>query len=165
MTTATRVTEPLRAEHRDLMPHLERLRETAGCVRSWTSETPGRLADAVAFLREHLVPHARAEEAFLYPAVEEAMDSPHATDTMVADHVEIVRRIDTLVSVIESVGAGPADPPQTDELEAQLYGLHAILRLHFAKEEEVLLPELDAHMTQDRADAMFAAMTAVAHPH
>ena len=111
------------------------------------------------------VPHARAEESALYPAVEVAMRSPGATATMAADHVEIVRRIDALDALVTSVGADPPDPAQAEELKAQLYGLHAILLLHFSKEEEVLLPELDAHMTPDEAAAMFADMVAIAHPY
>jgi iron-sulfur cluster repair protein YtfE (RIC family) len=165
VTAGTRVTEPLRSEHRDLLPRVQALRELAAGVGAWTAATPGRLADSVAFLREHLVPHARAEESALYPAVEAAMGSPRATATMAADHVEIVRRIDTLDALVTSVGADPPDPAQAEELKAQLYGLHAILVLHFSKEEETLLPELDAHMTPEQAAAMFADMVAIAHPH
>ena len=132
MTAGTRVTEPLRSEHQDLLPRVQA---------------------------------ARAEESALYPAVEVAMRSPGATATMAADHVEIVRRIDALDALVISVGAGPPSPAQAEELKAQLYGLHAILLLHFSKEEEVLLPELDAHMTPDEAAAMFADMVAIAHPY
>ena len=45
----------------------------------------------------------------------------------------------------------------------QLVSLSAILQLHFRKEEEVLLPVLDASLSADEAAALFARMGAVAH--
>ncbi|MCZ7526395.1 MAG: hemerythrin domain-containing protein [Acidimicrobiia bacterium] len=161
----TSVTEPLRAEHRELLPHLEEVAGVAAALGEWTADTPARLEAVVAFLRDHLVPHARAEEAALYPAVERAMGAPGATATMAADHVEIVRRIDALAAAVAGIGDGAPDPVAVDRLRAQLVGLHAILLLHFHKEEEVLLPVLDAHLGEDEARAMFAEMVAVAHPH
>jgi hypothetical protein len=41
--------------------------------------------------------------------------------------------------------------------------LSAILQLHFRKEEEVLLPVLDASLSANEAAALFARMGAVAH--
>jgi len=159
------VTEPLRREHADLLPHLYDLDGVAAVVAAWEPDTAARLRDVVEFLRGHLVPHARAEEAALYPAVERAMGAPGATDTMKADHVEIVRRIDGLADVVTAVGAGPASRDDAEKLRAQLYGLSAILRLHFHKEEAVLLPVLDARLSAAEAEQMFADMVSVAHPH
>lgn len=159
------VTEPLRNEHADLYPHLEALDTVAASLDEWDAGTPARLEEVVEFLRGHLVPHARAEEAALYPAVEKAMAAPGATDTMKADHVEIVRRIEALASLVAAVGRDAPGMDDREQLRAQLYGLGAILRLHFHKEEDVLLPVLDARLSEDDAQAMFDAMVAVAHPH
>ena len=64
------------------------------------------------------------------------------------------------------VPPSPRPPPEAEanELRAQLYGLWAILALHFDKEEAVLLPILDAHLTDRDAVALFERMDAVAHP-
>ena len=159
------VTEPLRHEHADLLPHLAELDAVAASLGSWEPDTGRRLQGIVEFLRGHLVPHARAEEAALYPAVERAMGAPGATDTMKADHVEIVGRIERLADSVTAVGAGPASAAQAEQLRAQLYGLSAILHLHFHKEEDVLLAVLDARLTQGEAQQMFTEMVAVAHPH
>lgn len=159
------VTQPLRDEHADLFPHLAELDAVAAGLAEWQADTPARLDNIVEFLRNHLIPHARAEEAALYPRVEQAMNAPGATDTMKADHVEIVRRIEALAALAAAVDAGPASPAQAEQLRAQLYGLGAILALHFRKEEDVLLPVLDAKLSAEEAKAMFADMTAVAHPH
>jgi iron-sulfur cluster repair protein YtfE (RIC family) len=92
------------------------------------------------------------------------MQAPGATDTMRADHGEIARRIDVLASLVSSIGAGPPSDAQAEQLRAQLYGLGAVLDLHFAKEEDVLLPVLDAHLDADDAAQLFARMSAAAHP-
>ncbi len=158
------VTEPLRREHADLLPHLAALDTLASGLDHWHADTQRALRATVAFLQDHLMPHARAEEAELYPAVERVMQAPGATDTMKADHTEIVRRIDALGAMTASIGSGAPTTTDTDGLRAQLYGLSAILRLHFNKEEEVLLPILDAHLSADDAARLFARMSAIAHP-
>ena len=158
-----RVTEPLRSEHADLRPRLAELDSLAASLDQWNVETPTRLRGIVEFLQGHLMPHARAEEVALYPTVEEVMHAPGATDTMKADHAEIVRRIDALAATTISIDIEPTSPEQTERLRAQLYGLSAILALHFAKEEEVLLPILDAKLNVDEAAQLFAKMRAAAH--
>ena len=62
-----RVTEPLRSEHTDLLPRLEALRKAALAIEGPEDELPEAADDAIAFLRESLIPHAEAEDAVLYP--------------------------------------------------------------------------------------------------
>ena len=161
MVRVTLRTEPLRAEHREMLPHLDELRIIAAGAGALTPrELRVRLDGLVHWLRDHLVPHARAEEAVLYPVVEREMEAPGAMATMVADHVEIVRRIDQLAATVSTVGDRPLDAERLDDLQAQLYGLWAILLLHFDKEEMVLLPILDERLSVEDANALFAAMAA-----
>jgi iron-sulfur cluster repair protein YtfE (RIC family) len=115
------------------------------------------------FLRDHLVPHATAEEQVLYPAVERAMGAPGATATMAADHAEIVNRIDRLAADVATIEQRWPDAALGASLGRQLIGLSAILQLHFRKEEEVLLPVLDAELDPDDAVALFHRMGEVAH--
>ena len=164
MTTGERPTEPLRAEHRDLLPHLLTLDAAADDLDGWSQdEAVEALGDIVAFLRGHLVPHATAEEHVLYPAVEKAMAAPGATATMKADHTEIVARIDRLADTIGAVEGRWPDAALARDLTHQLVGLAAILQLHFHKEEEILLPVLDASLGADDAAELFAQMGEVAH--
>jgi hypothetical protein len=48
------------------------------------------------------------------------------------------------------------------ELRRVLYGLFALVELHFAKEEEVYLPILDANLTAEQAADLFHKMEAAA---
>jgi iron-sulfur cluster repair protein YtfE (RIC family) len=157
-------TEPLRAEHRELLPHVATLRTVADSIGRWDADTGGQIVGTVTFLHDHLVPHARAEEAVLYPTVERLQGAPGATATMVADHAEIVARIDALEALGRSLSPRCPSEAEANELRAQLYGLWAILALHFVKEEQVLLPILDAHLSDADALALFERMGEVAHP-
>ena len=165
MTEPTLPTEPLRAEHRDLLPHLQGLETIADEVDRWNADEAAHvLGEIVGFLRGHLVPHARAEEQVLYPAVEDAMAAPGATATMRTDHAEIVTRIDRLADTAATVATRWPDDTVARDVTHQLVGLSAILLLHFRKEEEVLLPVLDATLGSDDAAALFARMGKEAHP-
>ena len=164
MTSPTLPTEPLRAEHRDLLPHLRALDVAADEIDRWDrDEAVHVLGDIVGFLREHLVPHATAEEEVLYPAVEDAMSAPGATATMRADHAEIVARIDRLADAAGTIEQRWPDAALVRDLAHQLVGLSAILQLHFRKEEEILLPVLDERLGTEDASDLFARMGEVAH--
>ncbi len=164
MTSPTLPTEPLRAEHRDLLPHLRALDAAADELDRWDrDEAVHVLGDILGFLRDHLVPHATAEEAVLYPAVEDAMSAPGATATMRADHAEIVARIDRLADAAGAVEQRWPDAALVRDLAHQLVGLSAILQLHFRKEEEVLLPVLDERLGTEDASDLFARMGEAAH--
>jgi hemerythrin-like domain-containing protein len=165
MTNRTLPTEPLRAEHRELLPHLQALDAAADEAHEWDLEQARHvLGGIVEFLRGHLVPHAHAEERVLYPAVEEAMGAPGATATMRADHSEIVARIDRLAATVNALGPGWSEAESARSVAHELVGLSAILQLHFAKEEEVLLPVLDRTLDGSQASELFARMAEVAHP-
>lgn len=164
MTASPLPTEPLRAEHRDLVPHIHALDAAADEVPKWSRDEAIRvLGDIGGFLQGHLVPHATAEEQVLYPAVEEALGAPGATATMRADHTEIVARIDRLAESARNVEQRWPDDALATDLVHQLIGLSAILHLHFRKEEDVLLPVLDARLTPEQAAELFSHMGHVAH--
>lgn len=153
------VTAPLREEHRTLLPHVEQLRTAAEGVDTLPVEQVREQVDeALRFLQHHLLPHAQAEEAALYPAVEDVMEAPGATATMSRDHVEVLRLVDELAAVRAGLTGTVLDRTQVQALQRLLYGLLAVVVLHFAKEEEVYLPLLDAGMSPMRAHQMFERM-------
>jgi hemerythrin-like domain-containing protein len=147
------VTQPLRDEHRELLPELEILREAATGAES--PEATALLGRALSFLQGHLIPHAQAEEAALYPVVARLMGAPGATATMTRDHVEVGRLTEELASLRDNWKATVGDRAEARRL---LYGLHALLRVHFAMEEEIYLPLLDERLSSGEAQAMFASM-------
>ncbi|MEU6370456.1 heavy metal translocating P-type ATPase [Streptomyces sp. NPDC046931] len=124
-------------EHDDLRDTLDAIREAAGLLA--TDRGPRALAavrEIDHLLTERLLPHEHAEERELYPALNRRL-GPETTDTMSRAHAEIERlaeRVGTHLHLADTEGG--LRPEQLDDLRASLYGLHTILRLHFAQEEE-----------------------------
>lgn len=148
------LTQPLQDEHKELIPHIERIREVADSIPAATLETIREgVQEVYEFLAYHLVPHAQAEDAALYPTVQRALGSPDATRTMTRDHVEVGRYIDELALLKESVSV-----QNFKALQRVLYGVYALVKVHFAKEEEVYLPILESWLTPEQATRMFEEM-------
>jgi iron-sulfur cluster repair protein YtfE (RIC family) len=156
---ALTATEPLRAEHRELLPEIERLRATADDLATVPSQsTIGQLDALLGFLRNQLIPHARAEEKVLYPEIGRCLGSPRATATMSADHEDVMRLVTELSELRDGVHGGRSDRAHAIALRRVLYGMYAILKLHFAKEEDLYLPLLDGTLSSDEAAALFRRM-------
>ncbi len=152
------VTQPLRDEHEELIPHIERILQVADSLPDAPLEQVQKgVQEVYDFLAGHLIPHAQAEEAALYPAVQQVLGSPDATRTMSRDHVEVVRYVEDLDELRQDVSTR-----NFKSLQRVLYGLYALVKVHFAKEEEVYLPILDERLSAGQAHDMFEAMEAAA---
>jgi iron-sulfur cluster repair protein YtfE (RIC family) len=153
------LTQPLREEHQELLPHIEAIRQAADVTGEATlSELRAQIDGVYDFLAHHLLPHAQAEEAALYPVVGKVMGAPEATDTMSRDHVEVGRLIDELGQIRSNMSGAPLAASQIKNLRRVLYGLYTLVKVHFAKEEEVYLPMLDTRLTPDEARRLFEDM-------
>jgi hypothetical protein len=102
-------------------------------------------------LDAHLLPHERAEEATLLPALGRATGGPEAAATLSRSHAEIEHQVARLRRLLSSIDEENVEPDDVVDVRGILYGLYAILRLHNAQEEETafsLLPptELDVAM-------------------
>ena len=159
----TNVTQPLREEHLDLLPHIERIRTIADGVGVLTDEELRREVDSIhGFLTRHLLPHAVAEDRVLYPKVAELVGAPLATATMSHDHVEVVRLSEELGELRLRLGDGAVTPETELDLRRVLYGLYALVRVHFTEEEEIYLPILDERLSPEEAEELFGSMEVVA---
>ena len=129
------LTQTFHKEHEELLDGVEHIRLAA---REMPVLSPverdvvrNRIVD---FLRGTLVPHSLLEEHDLYPRVAEILGNADATAPMVYDHLAIRERIADLAD---------ADSGDLARLQELLYGLHALIRVHFHKEEELYLPLVD----------------------
>ena len=131
------VGERFRAEHQEFAPHLQRIRTVADRLETFEpAEAMAELEQVRWFLLERLVQHEEEEEAAVYPVVAQLMGGEDPMGTMERAHMEIehlARVFGHLLSDLPPEGPGPDD---LVDLRRVLYGLHAILRLHFAQEEE-----------------------------
>ena len=152
------LTQPLRDEHKELIPHIEQILKVADSLPDAPLEQiRAGVQEVYEFLAYHLIPHAQAEEAALYPVVQKVLGSPDATRTMSRDHVEVGRYVEELDELRQDLS-----PRNTKLLQRVLYGLYALVKVHFAKEEEVYLPILDERLSPEQAQDMFEAMEAAA---
>lgn len=139
--------QPLRDEHRALLPELAAVRAAADAVGR--SDGPEHAARARRLLARHLVPHMIAEEMVLYPAIDR-LGGCDVTATLRLDHDEI-RRLTAMLDQHRDSGSG-------EELRAALYGLDAVVRLHLAAEEAVLYPVLDERLDNEQAAEVISGM-------
>jgi iron-sulfur cluster repair protein YtfE (RIC family) len=136
--------QALRNEHAALLPRVDALCKTADRVGTIaTSTLRARLDEDYAFLANVLLPHARAEDDVLYPAVADLMGSPLATTTMSVDHTEIAELVGELGGLTRILTIEEMSMQTARELRRILYGLHTVIHIHFRKEEQVYLPLLE----------------------
>lgn len=134
------MSERLRTEHDHLRPKLEIIRDTADSLDSLTRE---EARDALRALEEvvsgEILPHEIADENEIYPEMSKLFPGEDPMATMSRTHREIFHLVDLLHRQIADLPPeGPA-PEDILDLRRTLYGLHAILRLHFDQEEGLYL--------------------------
>jgi hemerythrin-like domain-containing protein len=164
--TTPSITQPLRDEHQELLPLIEQMRTAAEAVGEAPIEAVRERLDAVyEFLVDHLIPHAEAEDASLYPVVARLMGAPEATETMSREHIVVGRMTEELASLRSEVSAldtETIEKPQAADLRRVLYGLYTLVKTHFDNEESVYLPLLDTRLSPAEAKEMFESMGAAA---
>lgn len=133
----------LRAEHREMLPAVDRLRGLADRLDEMPAAGALReLREVRVFLTEELLPHERVEEKSLASLVAEALGSPGASAAMTREHLEIAHRVRAFDRLVRELSEEGPQGEEVRDLRRLLYGLHAILRLHMAQEEETYLPLL-----------------------
>ena len=131
-------------EHATLRPDLDQLRRTADQIGTVpTAELLEALQTVHRFLVDDLLPHEQAEDAQLYPVFDRILGGSDPTGTMSRAHVEIAHHIRRIGHLIEDLDPTAPEPEDLIDLRRSLYGLHAILLLHFAQEDEGYLNLID----------------------
>jgi len=137
------------AEHRTLRPELDEIRAAADAIGTVPDARALELARSVhRRLTEDVLPHEQAEDTELYPMLARVLGGTDRTATMSRGHVEIAHLTRRLGRLLDDT----TDQPERDELtelRRLLYGLHAVLELHFAQEDENYLS-----MIEDDVSAM-----------
>ena len=125
-------------EHFAIRAHLTDLRELAAVFPELDQNAArGRAGAVLDFLNNELLPHAAAEEASLYPAIDRLVGAG-ATQTMTLDH-------QALASIIAQLGVaanGDVEPGARVEAQRLLFVLEALLTTHLWKEDTAYVPLL-----------------------
>ena len=131
------VTDSFRREHEQLSAEVAQIRAAALEIpRLSLGERAVAVDGVLAFLRHGLGRHAESEERSFYPQLGRILGDSRALAPMVYDH----QMIGTWTAALAQ-----ADLADTQLLQELLFGLHAVIKLHLWKEEEIYFPLLDAN--------------------
>lgn len=127
-------------EHTSIRAAIDELRTTADALSlAPAGEAVARVTKVHKVLVDEVEPHEAAEQRELYPALNRLLGGTDPTATMTRAHAEISHQIRRLGQLLDDIGAGEPDEVDVADLRGLLYGLHAILRLHTAQEDESYL--------------------------
>ncbi len=141
-----RPTHTLREHHDELMLKVQNFEQVLARLPHLVAPELERVVrEQVAFLREDIKSHATAEEAFLYPEINNLAGPSgyRTTSTMEIDHEYIAGYIERLAEMAVDIS-----PRKVGEFQRVGWELAAIMKLHFDKEERVYLPMLDASFSE-----------------
>jgi heavy metal translocating P-type ATPase len=128
----------LASAHRSLDPHVGELAALAARLDSLPPpDARAQLERLREMLEKELLPHEREEQQTAYPLLVKMLKEEDPTGPLIQTHHEIhrlARLFGRLVAQLPQEGPRPED---LRDLRRALYGLHAILTLHFAQEEEL----------------------------
>lgn len=134
----TELVQRLRDEHARLNPMLDRIDAVTRILNSPTqTNIRQELVEVAEVLQKSLLPHEREDEVTLYPQLERVL---HGIDPMAAmsrTHREIFHLSRLYKTLIDELPPDPVPDFELHELRRLLISLAAILRLHFAQEEEI----------------------------
>jgi heavy metal translocating P-type ATPase len=136
--------ERCREEHRELWPDIKRIRHIADRLDVRPTRTAQIEVERLhRFLVEKILPHNAAEDSTVYPVVARLIGGDDPTAPMSRSHLEIAHMVRVLGRHLNELPPeGPALEDMRD-LRRILYGLDAILRLHFTQEDEAYIALID----------------------
>ena len=128
----------LKREHHELEPVFDRIRSCADRLPNLSADAARKeLAELDDILRNQLLMHEREDEMSLYPKLESMLGGDDPLAAMSRAHREIVRLARLFHQMTEDLPRDAIAPAIIQDLQRVLYGLDAILRLHFAQEDEI----------------------------
>lgn len=133
----------LRAEHDSVRRHLDHARQIADSVGDVSvAELDQWLDHAIHTIGHQFLPHARHEERSLFTRFPDAPGGPSLATVLRRDHVEFAQLVDELKDARANVRE-PLGVDVARELRRILYGMYAIMKLHFAAEEDLYADAAD----------------------
>jgi heavy metal translocating P-type ATPase len=141
---ASAIAQQFATAHRKLRPDVALLRDAAEALGfDGGADAMVAVHAAHRLLVDEIGPHEQDEDRLLYPAIAGALGGTDPTGTMSRAHAEIARLTAQTGMIIARVGHSRPSPTDTHELQRLLYGLYALLELHFAQEDESFLSLTD----------------------
>lgn len=130
--------EGLAKAHRTLRPRVGELAQLAEHLDSLPAEEArSRLLQLRVMLEKELLPHEAEEQQKAYPVLEQMLKEENPTGPLIHTHYEIRRLTRLLGRLIDHLPVQGPVAEDLHDLRRVLYGLHAVLTLHFSQEDEL----------------------------
>jgi heavy metal translocating P-type ATPase len=126
----------LEQEHAALKPLIARLSRTADHL-DVTGSPRAQLESLADELEDQLLRHEQLEETTVYPVLAKAIGGGDPMAVLSGSHREIFHLVRLLRRMTGAMDLDVADAEELHEVRRVLYGLHAIIALHMAQEEEI----------------------------
>jgi heavy metal translocating P-type ATPase len=132
------IVQHLHDEHALLTPLLDRIDAAALILNNPDSGGVRQEIEEVAqLLQDRLLPHEREDESVLYPKLQRVLLGTDPMAAMSRTHREIFHLARLYGNLVAELPPDPLPEFELHELRRLLFSLGAILRLHFAQEEEL----------------------------
>ena len=128
----------LTERHRTLRPKVAELAALALRLDELPAgEAVAQLEQTRRMIEWELLPHEDEEQRTAYPLIEQVLSGENPTGPLIQTHAEI-RRLSRLYARLLGHQTGPGVTGESlRDVRRVLYGLHAVLTLHFAQEDEL----------------------------
>ena len=138
-----------RADHGRLLARLDDLERRALSGASAPDEPA--LRELIAVLERQFATHMAAEDAVLFPALDDAFPVLQATlEPLREDHLELRLMLATLAEQLSR----PASPPRAEQLVVLARDLTDLLRLHVHREETAVFDVAQRALTPEETTAL-----------
>jgi heavy metal translocating P-type ATPase len=145
-----RLAQRFSAEHIAIRADLEEIRRAADALGTGSADAAiSEVRKVHGLLVDEVLPHEQAEDEALYPELAKVLGGSDPLAPMSRAHAEIAHLIRRLGALLDEID--PVEPDDADliELRRILYGLHAILQLHTAQEDENYLSLAETDDSED----------------
>jgi heavy metal translocating P-type ATPase len=128
----------LASAHQALRPRVSELAALAARLDAIPAkDARAQLEQMRDVLEKELLPHEREEQQTAYPLLGKILKEEDPTGPLIQTHHEIQRLTRLFGRLVAQLPAEGPRPEDLRDLRRTLYGLHAILTLHFAQEEDL----------------------------
>ncbi|HZR75714.1 heavy metal translocating P-type ATPase [Bradyrhizobium sp.] len=128
----------LQADHAQMEPTLDRLREIADALdQAEAASAVALIAEADSIVATKIVTHEQDDESEVYPHVAKYLADRHGLGAMSRAHREIIHQSRLLHRLADGLSAEDIDPYLIRDAQRVIESIEALVRIHNAQEEEI----------------------------
>jgi heavy metal translocating P-type ATPase len=128
----------LHADHEQLEPTLDRLREIADALeQAEGADAVALISEADRIIANRIVTHERDDESQIYPQVAKYLADRHGLGAMSRAHREIIHQSRLLRRLADGLSPEDIDPYLIRDAQRVIESIEALVRIHNAQEEDI----------------------------